>query len=204
MKKAAKKRPAAKKPATTKRKAAATRSRRPSVPRFTDRAPAAVTEEIVRWLEDGKLLEDYCAQVGKPSKRTVHNWRRKDAEFAERFAVAREVWTDTLLERCIRIAETPEVGEVVTEELEPVAVDDGAKGRRAAKKGGRSVIRTKVVREDMLGHRRLQIHTLLQVVDRYRARKVDVGISGGVTLEAMISASWDEGSNVEDSSPSAS
>lgn len=64
-------------------------------------------EEICDWLASGRTLTAYCRREGKPSVRTVYEWRARDVDFAARFARAREAGFDVMAEELERIAEEP-------------------------------------------------------------------------------------------------
>lgn len=126
--------------------------------------------EIEEWIANGQPLRAFCRRPGKPGWTTVYRWMRADDAFAARIAHAREVGGDAIAEEALRIADTPMVG--VREEVE--------KGRK------------KTVREDMLGHRRLQVDTRLKLLAKWTRKyspKVGVEHSGKVTLEDLVMAS---------------
>jgi hypothetical protein len=102
---------------------------------------------------------------------TVYRWRDAHPEFELRFARAREDGHDVIAEQALEIANTPVEG-VVTEES-----DQG----------------TKIRREDMLGHRKLQVETRLKLLAKWNPKKYGdlVQHSGnvGVTLSQLIEKS---------------
>lgn len=69
--------------------------------------PANFADEIIAWITDGKTLRDYCRQKGKPAWQTVYEWVRKDKDFAERFAHARDAGTDAIAEDTIAMIDEP-------------------------------------------------------------------------------------------------
>ncbi len=71
--------------------------------------PETFADEVVGWLEQGKPLRQYCRQAGKPARRTVDDWRRKDPNFAARVARAREVGFSELAEQALEIADQPQL-----------------------------------------------------------------------------------------------
>lgn len=135
----------------------------------------------------GKTLVDYCAQPGKPGLQTVADWQKAHPDFAVDFARARETWADVLEEQALQIADTPVPGEIVTEEdVEVEGVDeDGNKAMMPGKK-------RKVTTEDMLGHRKLQVWTRLQLVARRTKKKVEHEHTGKLSLEEIVHASLEE------------
>lgn len=111
--------------------------------------PQDFAEEIVAWIADGKTLREYCRQPGKPAWRTVYQWREKDAHFDARIAHARVTGFDAIAEEALEIANTPMEGEITTV---------GPEGRT-------------VRREDMLGHRKLQIETRLKLLAKWDPKR---------------------------------
>ncbi len=76
--------------------------------RPVEAVPAAVARDICEWIADGNTLREFCRQDGRPSWRTVYEWVAKDAEFAARFARARDLGTDAIAEDTLTlIDETP-------------------------------------------------------------------------------------------------
>jgi hypothetical protein len=116
--------------------------------------------EICARLSEGEPLRVICRDEHMPAWRTVYDWIRANPEFATRIARARELGYDAIAEEALEIADTPKSG-VRTEETE-----DGYK----------------TVREDMLGHRKLQVETRLKLLAKWSPKKygdkIDV-TSGG-------------------------
>lgn len=118
-------------------------------------------DEICSRLEQGETLTSICRDDHMPAVRTVSDWKREHKAFAAAFARARELGFDAIAEEALQIANTPVIGE----ETE----DDGEK------------LKTK--RADMLGHRKLQVWTRLQLLAkwcpaRYGERKsVDLNVN---------------------------
>lgn len=53
--------------------------------------PLEASEKLLDWLESGKTLTSYLALEDTPSaSSTITEWKKKDPQFAERFARARE------------------------------------------------------------------------------------------------------------------
>ena len=124
----------------------------------------AVVEELLAWIEDGKTLRAFCRQPGKPRHAAVYEWLASDVAFSRRFARAREVGFDAIAEEALEIADTQIVGEI--EKVGP----DG----------------TTITREDMLGHRKLQVEARLKLLAKWDPKrygeKVDVAHSGGLLV----------------------
>ena len=82
--------------------------------------------------------------------RTVYHWLEDHKDFAERFAKAREIGFNAIAEEALEIANTPLLGKIET------------------RKGGKLV---EVRKEDMLGHRKLQIETRLKLLAKWNPKK---------------------------------
>lgn len=116
--------------------------------------PADYLPEIHAWIESGNTLRSYCRQEGKPSYGTVYDWLEDDAKRekveSSRFAHARDIGEEVILQECMEIADTPQVGEIVTE------------------KGDGTV---EVKRTDMIEHRKLRIETRLKLLAKWNPKK---------------------------------
>lgn len=106
-------------------------------------------ERILEWIADGKTLADFCRQENTPAWRTVYHWLEAHDEFQAGFARARDMGHDAIAEEALRIADTLLEGKVET--IGP----DGTTTRR----------------EDMLGHRKLQIETRLKLLAKWNPKK---------------------------------
>ena len=110
---------------------------------------AEIARQICERLSEGETLKSICRDKSMPWWTTVYDWMGRHKEFAESIARARELGFDAIAEEALQIANTPEIGE----ETE----DDGEK------------IKTK--RADMLGHRKLQVWTRLQLLAKWSPGK---------------------------------
>lgn len=110
---------------------------------------AAVASRLVQELSEGKPLRQICREQNVPW-RTVYEWINRRKDFAERIAKARELGYDAIAEECLAIANTPVTGKITT-----------------TKEGGG----IEVKEEDMLGHRKLQIWTRLQLLAKWNPKK---------------------------------
>jgi len=108
-----------------------------------------VAHKICELLSEGVPLREICRMDGMPYWRTVYLWMAQDDDLAAHIARAREAGYDALAEECLQIANTPMLGEIVT--------DDGEK--------------ITVRKEDMLGHRKLQIETRLKLLAKWNPKK---------------------------------
>lgn len=116
---------------------------------FTDERKAEIKDEICNRISDGEPLRVICREPGMPSWRTVYQWKEDDENFSSRFAHARELGFDAIAEDALLIADTP---------CEGVKYENGPMG-------------SKEVREDMLGHRKLQIETRLKLLAKWSPKK---------------------------------
>jgi hypothetical protein len=142
-----------------------------------------IADEIIERLEGGETLTRICkfTEWGEPRERgtfptygTVLHWGDETHEhhvpvFTQRFARARVDGHRHMVEDCIDIADTQDIG------IEEV-VEHSAKNGMSLKRA----------RKDMLHHRNLRIHTRLQVIARMdpqrwaeRLQQPKVADSGG-------------------------
>jgi hypothetical protein len=111
-----------------------------------------LADEICERIANGETLREICRNTPHmPSYRSVYRWREVYPEFASRFAHARECGFDVIAEEALEIANTTQIGE---------RTEDSDQGK-------------KVVREDMLGHRKLQIETRLKLLAKWSPRYSD-------------------------------
>lgn len=126
-----------------------------------------VSEAICQWIAEGKPLREFCRQ-NQIAWRTVYDWLGAEPDFATRFARARDVGADAIAEQALEIADTPLEGV----RTETTTGEDGM---------------TKEVREDMLGHRKLQVETRLKLLAKWfpqkYGEKTEHTINGPVSLE---------------------
>lgn len=97
-----------------------------------------IAAEICERLAGGESLISICSADPMPPKSVVFQWLAKNADFADQYARARITWADSEFERMMEIADTPQEG---------VIVKVNADGKE------------EITREDMLGHRKLQVDT---------------------------------------------
>lgn len=147
--------------------------------RPTMRTPE-IEDQLLDWLSCGGPLRAFCRLAGMPSHTTVHRWRKEDKPFAARYLAAKQIGYDEIGEQCLEIADTPLIGEI-REEGEGSGGEDGEGGTWS-----------KVKREDMLGHRKLQIWTRLQLLAKWFPKKygnkLDVDASGTLTFDDKLRA----------------
>jgi len=139
--------------------------------RFTIAERTELCEQIIDWIGKGETLREFCRVPEHPAYTKVYAWLDEDATFRERFMRARAVGYDCIAEDCMRIADTPMVGEIVT---------DSEEGRT-------------VRREDMLGHRKLQVETRLKLLAKFNPKKYGdrVALAGDDDAPIKIEANFD-------------
>jgi len=114
-------------------------------------------------LSEGIPLREICRQEGFPAWRTVYDWMRKDPDLSTAIAHARDVGYDAMAEECLIIADTPMLGEEVSESETPEGKDED---------GNVIVKKTVTIKKvDMLGHRKLQIETRLKLLAKFNPKK---------------------------------
>ena len=127
----------------------------------------AVAEEICQRLANGEPLRQICRDARMPHWNTVYDWMAKDETLSGRIAHAREIGFDAIAEEALEIADTPQEG---------VRTESGKDG-------------VKEVREDMLGHRKLQIETRLKLLAKWSPKrygdKQDIHLTGHLALADM-------------------
>lgn len=145
-----------KKPAT---KAAKKAPRKSQTPKAKGGRPSkyspALLDTICARLGKGEPLAAICRDDGMPDPSTVWDWQQRMPEVSQAIARAREAGEDWLAAECLQIADTPVEG--VIEKLE-------------RDKDGKLVV-VERRREDMLGHRKLQIETRLKLLSKWNPKK---------------------------------
>lgn len=112
---------------------------------YTPELDTEICERIAR----GEPLRAICRDAHMPSWVTVYAWRKSNPQFAQRLQLARDIGYDAIAEEALEIADTPQEG---------VRTETGKDGR-------------KTVSEDMLGHRKLQVWTRLQLLAKWAPKK---------------------------------
>lgn len=105
---------------------------------------------ICEWIAEGRPLREFCREEGNPAWRTVYGWLEANPDFQARFTRAREIGADAIAAEALAIADTP---------MEGVRTEIGGKDG------------PKEVREDMLGHRKLQVETRLKLLAKWFPQK---------------------------------
>lgn len=118
--------------------------------------PAAINwtpeleQSIVDWIADGKTLREFCRQDGMPSHDAVYDHEDLSESFKQRIARARLRGEEVIAQDCLQIADNTQIGQIITEK------PDGT---------------TEIKTADMIEHRKLRIHTRLQLLAKWNPRK---------------------------------
>jgi hypothetical protein len=107
-------------------------------------------QEICERLSNGEPLAEICRDASMPGYRTVYDWMDAHPEFSANIARARKDGHDSIAAECLRISNTPLIGEEET-----------------VKPNGD----VEVKRGDMLGHRKLQIETRLKLLAKWDPKR---------------------------------
>ena len=125
-----------------------------------------VIDRIISGLSKGTPLAVICRESGMPSPSTVWNWTQADPAISDAIARARDAGFDAIALEALRIADTPIMGEEITESK------DGPTIKRA----------------DMIAHRKLQVETRLKLLAKWDPKrygdKPDITITNNVAAVA--------------------
>lgn len=113
-------------------------------------------EAICARMSKGEPLAAICRDEGMPHRSTVGDWAEARPEVSRLIARAREDGEEWIAAECLQIADSPVEG--LVEKLEP------------HKETGELVV-VERRKEDMLGHRKLQIETRLKLLAKWNPKK---------------------------------
>ena len=120
------------------------------MPALKKRTPA-IEAEILERLSNGEPLAAICRSDAKfPHPTTWNDWCAEDETLNIAHTRAREAGFDAIAVDALRISDTPVEGLIVTEKA------DGTKDIR---------------KEDMLGHRKLQVETRLKLLAKWDPKR---------------------------------
>lgn len=131
----------------------------------------ALTIEICERIGNGEPLAQICRDEHMPQLTTVYDWQHAHPEFAERVARARVAGFDMIAQEALTIADTPIVG-IVSKLGKGEANKDGTPGE---------LVVVEQRREDMLGHRKLQVDTRLKLLACWDPRRYGAKVSQEIT-----------------------
>jgi hypothetical protein len=106
-------------------------------------------DEILFRMSEGEPLRKICREPNMPAWRTIYDWLEKDADLLNRFSRARDLGGDAIFEETLEIADNPNYG------LKEVIGKDGST----------------ITKEDMLGHRKLQVETRFKLLSKWNPKK---------------------------------
>jgi hypothetical protein len=142
-----------------------------------------------------EILED---DDGMPDQATFWRWHLDDFDdLRGNLASARENGVEARMEEAVKVARKPMMGEIVTVERDPEAqkdIEEGAEPTNAATGEPYEGMIVKVRKEDMLGHRKLLVDTLIKSAQMLKPKtygpKLDLTSAGEkIGLSAEIEAS---------------
>jgi len=105
--------------------------------------------EICERLSDGEPLRQICRDEHMPAWQKIYEWMAKDPNLSGAIAHARDQGYDAIAEDLLQIADTPIMGETETSSANGLTI----------------------TRQDMLGHRKLQIETRLKLLAKWNPKK---------------------------------
>lgn len=125
-----------------------------------------VLDRITTELSKGIPMAVICREPGMPSPHAVWDWAKADPAISSAIARARDAGFDAIALDALRIADTPIMGEEITESK------DGPTIKRA----------------DMIAHRKLQVETRLKLLAKWDPKrygdKPDITITNNVAAIA--------------------
>lgn len=128
-----------------------------------------IATKICELLSEGIPLRVICRMDGMPAWRNIYFWMARDEDLAAHIARARETGYDNIAEECLQIADTPQLGEEISENTD--------------EKGVKTIT---VKKMDMLGHRKLQIETRLKLLAKWSNKYSDKTLIAGDPNGAAI------------------
>jgi hypothetical protein len=139
---------------------------RPISTSYSDEEREKIIGHVLTEVSTGRTVSEIIEQDdGMPDQATFWRWHFEDwNELRGKLADARENGVEARMEEAVKVARTPMMGEVVTIERDPDHQRDVEEGAEVTKKDGSPYegMTVKIRKEDMLGHRRLLVDTLLK------------------------------------------
>jgi hypothetical protein len=156
-----------------------------------------IIERVLIQVSCGRTVSEILAEDdGMPDQSTFWRWHFDDyADLRGKLASARENGVEARMEEAVKVARSPMMGEIVTVERDPEHQKDLDEGGEVSSLDGSPYdgMIVKVRKEDMLGHRKLLVDTLIKSAQMLKPKtygpKLDL-TSGGekIGLSAEIEA----------------
>jgi hypothetical protein len=128
-----------------------------------------IEQEMIARLQTGETLSSICRDAHMPDTSTVDHWVKNKPGFADAYARARQIGFDAIADSVLTIADTPMTGEETEEDAEGNVL--------------------KIKKAEMLGHRKLQVWTRLQLLARWCPERYGdrnkIEMSGSLNVSAM-------------------
>jgi pyruvate kinase len=121
-------------------------------------------QSVVDWISSGQTLREFGRQPGNPSHDAVYAHEDLSPDFKQRIARARLDGEEAIAQDCLQIADTTQLGEIVTLKA------DGSEERKIA---------------DMIEHRKLKIDTRLKLLAKWNPRKWGDRSSVELTVDTL-------------------
>ena len=125
----------------------------------------AIASEILDRIKTGEPMAAICRDAHMPGVSTFHDWLGERPDLAASYAKAREIGFDAIAADCMAIANSP------------------VEGVKTVTKGDGSVEET---RDDMLGHRKLQIETRLKLLAKWDPKRYGEKLDVNATVAGEI------------------
>jgi hypothetical protein len=154
---------------------------RPLSTSYTDEERQGITDHVLAELSAGAPISRTLGADREEwlcSERCFWNWYyAADADdkngLVQKVARARDNGVEAMVDKAIHVAETPQLGEIVTVERDPDHQKDLDNGEEVSNQDGSPYegMIVKVRKEDMLGHRKLVVDTLLKAAQMLKPKK---------------------------------
>jgi hypothetical protein len=151
-----------------------------------------IANEILRRISKGEPLSLICQDKHMPDITTVFNWEHLIEGFSQKVTLARERSADYSSYEIQAIADTPEIGETITEK--PVTDDDG---RPLRSRNGKPIVTVERRLGDMIEHRKLRINTRIKLMQMLNRKKYgdEPAQQGGIGPMLVFPAAYIEAVN---------
>jgi hypothetical protein len=126
----------------------------------------AIASKILKRLATGEPMILICRDKKMPNLDTIFHWESVIEGFSEKVTRARERTADVMSYEVQEIADTPQIGEIITEK--PVLDEDGT---QMYDKKGRPLILRERKKADMIEHRKLRINTRFKLMGMLNRKK---------------------------------